>query len=392
MDARANEDAIYAALTTTVNVKVVASGTGMVASGGNMAASGGNTAASGTGNTVASGGNMVASLNDMRSDNHVVGGELEQVQGDELEDLEEEDAVLLSSSSSSEYEELPMEEEEDGDDTYEELRMMQRRALTVDTLLRAAAKNSSAPRTSAEDEQAFLARVTHLPLQERGLQDLHPHLSKICPQMRVLYLYDNIIESIGTSLAFAKHITHLYLQGNDIHALGNALSACVKLQKLYLDRNKLAVVSGLENCACLEELSVEHQRREGMPEQRTLAFEPRAMEGVGGSLRILKCTGSNVVDVQPLAALRSLEELSLASNHVADHEELAMAVSNMPRLRTLDATGNPCCRSPSALRVYRNAIVAASGPSLGTLNGKRVLPNERMFAQRRAQNSHQLKR
>ena len=362
MDARASEDAIYAALTTTVNVKV-ASGTG---------------------------GNMVASLNDMRSDNHVVGGELEQVQGDELEDLEEEDAVLLSSSS-EEYEELPM-EEEDGDDTYEELRMMQRRALTVDTLLRAAAKNSSAPRTSAEDEQAFLARVTHLPLQERGLQDLHPHLSKICPQMRVLYLYDNVIESIGTSLAFAKHITHLYLQGNDIHALGNALSACVKLQKLYLDRNKLAVVSGLENCACLEELSVEHQRREGMPEQRTLAFEPRAMEGVGGSLRILKCTGSNVVDVQPLAALRSLEELSLASNHVADHEELAMAVSNMPRLRTLDATGNPCCRSPSALRVYRNAIVAASGPSLGTLNGKRVLPNERMFAQRRAQNSYQLKR
>ena len=48
MDARANEDAIYAALTTTVTVKV-ASGTGMVG------------------------------MNDMSSDNHVVGGELEQV-------------------------------------------------------------------------------------------------------------------------------------------------------------------------------------------------------------------------------------------------------------------------------------------------------------------------
>ena len=257
-----------------------------------------------------------------------------------------------------------------------------RKALTLDGILRAASRGTD-PRRNGEDERSFLLRTTHLACQERKLQDLHPHLSKICPKLRVLYLYDNRIEAIGTSLAFARDLTHLYLQGNDIHALGNALTGCSSLQKLYLDRNRLAVVSGLENCANLEELTLENQRRDDMA-HRSLVFEPRAMEGLAGCLRVLKCANAGVADVRPLAALRSLEELAAKNNAIEDASYVAQAVANMARLHTLDATGNPCCRGPSANRAYRSAVVSASGPKLAMLDGKRVLPAERALAQRRS--------
>ncbi|GAV01330.1 hypothetical protein RvY_12060 [Ramazzottius varieornatus] len=51
-----------------------------------------------------------------------------------------------------------------------------------------------------------------------------------CPQLNVLYLYDNKLERMGT-LDFCSNLTHLYLQNNRLKQI-EGLELLPRLQKL----------------------------------------------------------------------------------------------------------------------------------------------------------------
>jgi hypothetical protein len=67
------------------------------------------------------------------------------------------------------------------------------------------------PHRSKVPLEKALAKLTHLPLNEKGYTKICN--LKQCTGLRVLYLYDNRIERIE-GLDFGNTLTHLYLQAS----------------------------------------------------------------------------------------------------------------------------------------------------------------------------------
>lgn len=129
------------------------------------------------------------------------------------------------------------------------------RAITIDALVHAT-KLTVAKHESLEH---FLRRLTHLTLSGdarkavRRIENLH-----YCPNLRVLYLYDNDIRAIE-GLADVPQLTHVHLQNNAIRTLEN-LDCLPLLEKLYLEGNRIARLEGLERCCFLQELHLSNQQ------------------------------------------------------------------------------------------------------------------------------------
>jgi hypothetical protein len=126
------------------------------------------------------------------------------------------------------------------------------REITLETLVHATAL------TVGKHEQLshFLKRVTHLKLQGdasaggkgnnrgkmiRRLQNLHH-----CPNLQVLYLYDNEVEAIETLEQDVPQLSHLYLQNNRVREM-RGLAGLQQLEKLFLSGNRIARLEGFAN-------------------------------------------------------------------------------------------------------------------------------------------------
>ena len=78
----------------------------------------------------------------------------------------------------------------------------------------------------------FLARITHLHLQERGLMKLGALGSGCCPMASHVYTYDNKLETLE-GLSACGYLTHLYVQNNLLRSVAE-LCTLKRLQKLYV--------------------------------------------------------------------------------------------------------------------------------------------------------------
>lgn len=158
------------------------------------------------------------------------------------------------------------------------------REITVEVLLNATKLSVG----KHENLGHYLKRVTHLVLNgdaskallSKGGGDGHSHSGAIrkiqnlhhCPNLKVLYLYDNEVEVIE-NLDAVPQLTHLHLQGNSLCRIEN-LESLRLLEKLYLEKNAISRLEGLAGCFRLQELYLANQR---VPEDTFFSFEEETL-------------------------------------------------------------------------------------------------------------------
>ncbi|CAF0757428.1 unnamed protein product [Adineta ricciae] len=222
-------------------------------------------------------------------------------------------------------------------------------------------------RRADESVEHYLARLTHLPFQDRNIDSIES--IPPCRLLTVIYLYDNALTKIE-NLNFAENLTHLYLQNNRIQKLEN-LDCCPKLQKLYLGGNQIQVLEGLDKNLQIKEIYIENQR---LPEGEKLVFEPRTLHCLSQGLEILNVSGNNLDSLTELSCLDKLQELSASNNRLENLRELVELLSIWPRLKRLDTNRNPLCSKGR----YRERLIVAS-TTLEMLDGKQITDNSRQF-------------
>ena len=175
--------------------------------------------------------------------------------------------------------------------------------------------------------------------------------------MKVLYLYDNAIESIH-GLEFANILQYLYLQNNQVHEIPHLQMP--SLRKIYLDQNEIKVVTGLTACENLEEFHISRQR---LPSFCTLQFDQQSLNCVARSLLVLEISGNGISNLTQFTVLYNLRRLYCKDNAVVDLSEVE-AVISLPNLEEANFVGNPCC----TLFKYRDTAIAASSDHFNKLD------------------------
>jgi len=226
------------------------------------------------------------------------------------------------------------------------------RRITLDMVLRA----TSLTRSSKENADQYLQRVTHLHLQGKRVRRIE-NLDQ-CTHLKVLYLYDNQIEAIE-NLDFANILQYLLLQNNNVKEIPHL--PMPQLTKLYLDENEITYVGGLEECTKLEELHVASQR---LPSFSSLQFDPISLEAIGRTLQVLEISNNGIQLLRPFGVLNNLRKLFCANNNVVDVTEIE-AIISLSQLAEATFLGNPCC---SDLK-YRDYAIGASSDALKVLDG-----------------------
>ncbi|NXL87681.1 PPR42 phosphatase, partial [Alectura lathami] len=229
------------------------------------------------------------------------------------------------------------------------------------------AKSISHKNRREEGLGQYLQRTTHLNLSDKNIDAIGDISS--CKNLRVLYLYDNQISQIQ-NMGFASSITHLYLQNNCISCIEN-LSSLKKLEKLYLGGNCITVVEGLDELKEIRELHVENQR---LPLGKKLLFDPRSLRSLAKSLSVLNISNNSIDGLEELAVLENLCHLRAADNQLQHMKDLEAVLKKWTKLRSVDLTGNPVCRTPK----YRDRMVVQS-QTLESLDGKEIKEMERQF-------------
>eukprot|EP01112_Ceratiomyxa_fruticulosa_P008768 TRINITY_DN2272_c0_g1_i2.p1 TRINITY_DN2272_c0_g1~~TRINITY_DN2272_c0_g1_i2.p1 ORF type:complete len:401 (-),score=68.07 TRINITY_DN2272_c0_g1_i2:61-1263(-) len=221
-----------------------------------------------------------------------------------------------------------------------------------------------------ESIESYLNRLTHLTLNGKGLT--HIDALQRCPNLQVLYLYDNSLSRIE-NLGFANNLTHLYLQNNQLQSLDGLLSLKF-LKKLYLDGNSIHRVEGLETMTKLEELYISNQK---ITAGTHVTFSPSSLNAIQNSLCILKCSGNNLPTPLVFSVLHNLRVLDISSNSISGIDGVISLLSFCTQLTELDLRGNEVCKVVK----YRESLVASSPSSLVLLDGKETSNKERIFLQ-----------
>eukprot|EP00644_Phytophthora_capsici_P013468 jgi/Phyca11/8589/fgenesh1_pm.PHYCAscaffold_29_\ len=253
------------------------------------------------------------------------------------------------------------------------------REITVEVLLHATKLSVG----KKEQLSHYLKRITHLALNgdaskalEKGgsdsgaihkIQNLHH-----CPNLKVLYLYDNEVERIE-NLDAVPQLTHLHLQGNHLRKIEN-LETLKLLEKLYLEKNCIVRLEGLAGCPRLKELYLANQH---VPIDTQFAFEEDSIRTLASSLRVLDLSNCRVASTKALLLLRCLEQLDLSKNLITDLEEVFALVGGVTSLVELDLRGNEV----TATAKYREKAITFSSARLALLDKKNVDPNQRRMMQ-----------
>lgn len=133
-----------------------------------------------------------------------------------------------------------------------------------------------------ENLEHYLKRLTHLTLNGdakrvfRKIENL-----RHCPNLKVLYLYDNEIQKIE-NLDIVPQLSHLHLQNNQIQRIEN-LDALPQLEKVYLEGNRIARLEGLQNCYYVQELHLSNQT---LAPATSFSFESQTLQVLSVSLII----------------------------------------------------------------------------------------------------------
>ncbi|KAG9401668.1 hypothetical protein AC1031_009522 [Aphanomyces cochlioides] len=237
--------------------------------------------------------------------------------------------------------------------------------LSVDMLLH----GTKTTMAKGESTEQFLKRLTHLTLTGKKLTTID--LVAKCPNVRVLYLYDNKITN-AQPLASLRLVTHVHLQRNRLTKMEH-LDSLAHLEKLYLDNNEIGSLQGLDDCTALLELHLANQTKLNHP----FTFDHESVAAIAPTLRVLNLSNCNIHDARPLQALRRLEQLDLSRNHISEIEDVFGLVGSLYCLRELDLTNNHVNATPK----YREHTIVFSQKTLEILDKKPIDSKQRSMMQ-----------
>lgn len=186
--------------------------------------------------------------------------------------------------------------------------------------------------------------------RERGMYAHRPELNE------VLHVTDRGVLRIAGLEAFAG-LRALYLEGNALEDI-EGLEGCPELRCLYLARNVIEEVGpGLATLTHLTTLDLSSNMLEGA-----------ALGGLAGllELRTLNVAHNRLAcraDLEPLAALPSLEVLDVSNNRIDDPKACTL-LQGLP-LKWLRFLGNPVVRATAG---YRKVFLAAMHATLESLD------------------------
>lgn len=228
-------------------------------------------------------------------------------------------------------------------------------------------KATTQRRRQGETQEHLLARVTHLHLEGKHLTVLGDLVHTTCLGLRVLYLADNRIHTLGN---VGSKLEALHLQGNSIWDLDSWSQRLPHLEILDLGDNRLSHVDGLCQSFSLRKLILRGQRGPG------LSFSEATLNAISRSLRILDVAQNGLVDLTCFACLRRLERLDASNNALASLDVVLPVLRSATELQTLELVGNPLCKASGAR--YRDEVIALAA-SLQELDGRALLPGENVF-------------
>ena len=233
-------------------------------------------------------------------------------------------------------------------------------------------RSTTAMRYRNENDEAYLARLTHLHLQSKRLRNLEK--LDACTGLHVVYANNNLITEMP-KMEHAHHLTHLYLMDNAIRSMNpgpedQPLSPA--LLCLKLDQNELSCVENLWGLRHLETLSVANQRCPvGAP---PLSFDLDSLASVGQTLMTLNISGNGLLELMPIVHnLPMLKRLNASKNELSNLGELRGCVRMLEELEECDFRRNPVCSN----RKYSRSIIASCQIKLTSLDGEPVVPEHR---------------
>lgn len=244
--------------------------------------------------------------------------------------------------------------------------------ITRDLIKRCSSKNKV---RNADIDENYQAKLTHLYMQERGLENIDNLHG--CTNLLTLYLHDNKINKIQ-NLHPVVNLSSLYLQNNCISKIEN-LSLLRRLRRLYLGKNSIFVVQGLEYLTRLEELSIPNQT---LPEGQSLLFDLASIHAISKSLKILDIAGNNIKQLDSLRSLNVLEELHAEKNQIQNLSDITQTIKHWKHLKTLHLKENPVCSLPR----YKEHLLP-SCLSLENIDGKHISDSAKIFSCKMMENN-----
>jgi dynein assembly factor 1 len=179
-----------------------------------------------------------------------------------------------------------------------------------------------------------------------------------------LYLHHKGFDQISGLEEFTETRV-LWLEGNAIRKI-EGLDTLTKLRQLYLHQNLINRIEGLEALTQLDSVNLS---------DNNLAFLS-GLDAQADSLTMLQLKNNRLATIdalEHLLTLKQLTSLDLTGNRVEDGEGLLDLLSQMPNLKSLHLTGNPCVRT---IKNYRKTVVSRI-PALMYLDEKPVFADER---------------
>jgi dynein assembly factor 1 len=179
-----------------------------------------------------------------------------------------------------------------------------------------------------------------------------------------LYLHHKGFDSIG-GLEEYTDVKVLWLEGNALRRIEN-LGACTQLRQLYVHQNLISRIEGLESLAQLDSLNISDN----------YISHISGLDAQAESLTMLQIKNNRLQSIdalEHLLILRNLSSLDLTGNKIDDGEGLLSLLSQLPSLKSLHLSGNPCVRT---IPNYRKTVISRL-PSLLYLDEKPVFADER---------------
>lgn len=179
-----------------------------------------------------------------------------------------------------------------------------------------------------------------------------------------LYLHHKGFDEIAGLDEFTE-CKVLWLEGNAFRKI-EGLQQLTKLKQLYLHQNLIYTIEGLEALTELDGLNLS---------DNNISFLS-GLDAQADSLTTLQIKNNRLGPIEGLthlATLRKLSCLDLSGNRIEDGEALLTLLAEIPDLRSLHLTGNPCVRS---IKNYRKTVLSRL-PTLLGLDEKPVFADER---------------
>jgi len=238
------------------------------------------------------------------------------------------------------------------------------RKLTEELLEAAASERNRRPKGATT--QQFLAKVTHLHLNEKKLSSIAIPSGCTLPALKVLYCYDNALTQLA-GIGSLTQLAQLVAYNNQISTVGD-IQGLHRLKKLYLSNNCLTSLQPLAPLVGLEELHASSQR---LPPGEALDLAPEALAGMTG-LRVLSLANNGLDSTFELADCHALETVNLSKNALETMDAVQPLLKAAPLLE-LDLRGN----GVDERYQLDNIIVAC--PTISILNGRELMSSERRF-------------